>query len=228
MNLKSPAMQKVVVCALFSAMSVGVPAHAQSQNGTEAVRPDVSGERTSDDRSQIPSQGEQRLTVAANRHEDWIADLEGAATSAITVGTLDANSTMQDQAKVEGGATDTSAAVTFDRASYRTGDHGTLQIRVGKYAQGIAATRFGGDNGLSDEMIKIIPLSDVKGLPSEVKFGDADLHFQAVHPGEAKVAVIMPRSGPPKPVANPGTDEVLKQANQDFTNWLSQFLQKQD
>jgi hypothetical protein len=122
-----------------------------------------------------------------------------------------------------GGAINASATVTFDRSSYKAGDKGVLQIRVGKYDQGVAATRFGGAAGLSGEWIKIIPLSDVKGLPSQVPFADTNLPFQTTHPGEAKVAVIMPRSVPPKRVANPGKDEVLNKANQSFESWLSLF-----
>jgi hypothetical protein len=49
------------------------------------------------------------------------------------------------------------------------------------------------------------------------------LSFEAVHPGQARVAVIMPGAVPPKPVANPGNDEGLKQANAAFEQWRSQF-----
>jgi hypothetical protein len=98
-----------------------------------------------------------------------------------------------------------------------------LQIQIASYAKGVELTRFGGAANLPYETIKIIPLSDVKGLPSEVPFANTSLDFQAMHPGQAQVAVIMPGSVPPRRVANPGKDEVLKRANKSFENWVKLF-----
>jgi hypothetical protein len=127
------------------------------------------------------------------------------------------------QGKVEGGATNASAVVSFDRPSYKANEDGELLIlHQEDYLKGLEMTRFGGAANPSMEPIKLIG-SDVEGLPAEVPFGTKRVHFKAKHPGQARVAVSMPGSVPPSRIANPGKDEVLKQANKSYENWLKLF-----
>ena len=73
------------------------------------------------------------------------------------------------------------------------------------YQKVLSMTRFGGASNLANEPIRLIPLSDVKGLPAETPFRTTTLHFVTVHPGEARVAVCFPRAVPPSVWRTRGT-----------------------
>jgi len=130
------------------------------------------------------------------------------------------------QAKITGGALDGSPMAAFNKPSYKPGEKGTLVIgNQENYQKMVEMTRFGGGAKVPDEPIRIIPLSDVRGLPAEAPFGTTRLSFVAVHPGRAQVAVYFPRAVPPKPVADAGNNQVLKQSSAKFEEWLGQFPQ---
>jgi len=149
--------------------------------------------------------------------------LQGKPDSNITIRTLDRTGAPLQQGKVEGGVLDCSPKASFDKPTYKAGERGRLLIQNHEnYQKGIEMTRFGGSAKLTGEPIRLIPLSDVKGLPPEAPFHTTSLNFQALHAGEARVAVILPRILPPKPVENPGNDEGLKQADSIFQSWLRQ------
>jgi hypothetical protein len=144
--------------------------------------------------------------------------------NAIAIRKLDSNGEMLQEAKVNGGVLDGTPKVSFNKPSYKPGEKGQLRIEnQDNYKKLMDATCFGGAAKLTSEPIRIVPLSDVKGLPPQAPFGTTSLPFEAVHPGEARVAVIMPGAVPPKPVPNPGNDEGLKHANAVFERWQSQF-----
>jgi hypothetical protein len=144
--------------------------------------------------------------------------------SAIAIRKLDNNGTILQETKLGAGVLDGTPKISFDKATYKPGQRGQLLIEnQDNYKKLLDDTRFGGAEKLASEVIRIVPLSDVKGLPSQTPYGTTSLSFEAVHPGQARVAVIMPGAVPPKPVANPGNDEGLKQANAAFEQWRSQF-----
>jgi hypothetical protein len=84
-------------------------------------------------------------------------------------------------------------------------------------------TRFGGAANLSNEPIRFVQVSDVKGIPPEVPFGTTRVNFVAGHAGDARVGVIMPRLVPPKPAAPESDDVVSKQSKDAFQRWLDRF-----
>ena len=144
----------------------------------------------------------------------------------IVVRTLDDKGSTLQERKLEGGVLDSSPKASFDKPTYKAGEKGQLLIgNQENYQKGMQITRFGGAANLSREPIRLIPLSDVKGLPPETPFGTTNLNFQTTHAGEARVAVIFPRMLPPKPVENPGNNEELKHANSVFQAWLKQVGQ---
>lgn len=150
--------------------------------------------------------------------------LQPQPTSNIAIRTLDSTGAVLQEGKVTGGILDGTPKATFNKPEYHAGEKGQLQIgNQENYKTLVEMTRFGGSENVSQEPIHIIELSDVKGLPSEVPFGTTTLNFQTTHAGHARVAVIMPRSVPPKPVANPGKDKLLKESNDKFEQWLGQF-----
>lgn len=149
--------------------------------------------------------------------------LPGNPSGNITIRTLDSSGSTLQQGNVAGGSLNATPMANFDKPVYKAGEKGRLLIQnQSNYQAGIAMTRFGGAANLSREPIRIIPLSDITGLPAEAPFATTSLNCQAVHAGEARVAVIFPRALPPKLVQNPGNDEGLKRANAAFQAWLSQ------
>lgn len=149
--------------------------------------------------------------------------IQGTKSGNIAVRTLDDKGSTLQERKLEGGVLDASPKASFDKPTYKAGERGQLLIQNQEnYQKGMQVTRFGGAGNLSREPIRLIPLSDVKGLPSETPFGTTNLKFQTTHAGEARVAVIFPGMLPPKPVENPGTDEGMIQANSIFQKWLKQ------
>lgn len=150
-------------------------------------------------------------------------DLQGIPSNAISVRVLDSNGATLQEGRLVAGALDASPVAKFDKPAYKAGERGQLLIsNQENYRRGMEMTRFGGVINLDREPIHLIPISDVRGLPAETPFNTKSLNFQAVHPGEARVAVVLPRILPPKPVGNPGNDEGLKQANASFQAWLEQ------
>lgn len=148
--------------------------------------------------------------------------LKASPTSKISIRTLDdAGNTVREQ-PVEGGVLDGAPTVSFDKPVYKAGDKGVLTIGNQKsYQSLVEMTRYGGGTSLPHEPIRILQIANVKGLPEAVPFGTSKLNFEVVHPGQAKVGVIMPQLAPPRPVASPGNDPELKRANETFNNWLS-------
>jgi hypothetical protein len=150
--------------------------------------------------------------------------LQPHATSNIAVRTLNSAGETLQEGKVTGGELEGTPRASFDKPVYKAGEKGRLLIgNQENYRKLVEMTRFGGAAKLPNEPIRIIQLSDVKGLPREAPFGTTSLGFHAMHPGEVRVAVLMPRAVPPKPVVNPGKDEALKQSNASFEQWLGQF-----
>ena len=150
--------------------------------------------------------------------------IPGSQSGNIAVRTLDDKGSTLQERKLEGGVLDGSPKASFDKPTYKAGERGQLLIQNQEnYQKCMQITRFRGAGNLSREPIRLIPLSDVKGLPPETPFSTTNLKFQTTHAGEARVAVIFPRMLPPKPVENPGSDEGLKQANSIFQAWLKQI-----
>jgi hypothetical protein len=148
--------------------------------------------------------------------------LKAQDTSNIMVRTLDDKSATLEQGGIEGGLLNGTPMATFDKPSYNAGEKGRLLFaNQESYQKLVEMTKFGGAANLRSEPIRIIPLSDVKGLPTETAFRTTALSFTAVHAGEARVAVYFPRAAPPRPASNPGDNEVVKQANAAFAAWLN-------
>jgi hypothetical protein len=140
--------------------------------------------------------------------------------------TQDANGAIVNQAKIAGGTLNGSPSASFSKPSYKPLEKGTLLLgNYENYQKAASMTKFGGAANISKEPIRIVPLSDVSGLPAEAPFGTTKLNFVAQHPGEALVAVYFPRAVPPKRVADAGNNEILKESNAQFEGWLSKFAQ---
>lgn len=146
------------------------------------------------------------------------------ANANISVRTLDANGAVLEKQEVRGGVLDGTPQVAFDKPSYRTGDKGVLHIsNQENYLKMAEATHFGGAGKLSEQPLRLIQVSAVKGLPPEAPFSTTTLNFEALHAGQARVAVIFPQASPPRPIANPGDDATLKQSNAVFERWRGRF-----
>jgi hypothetical protein len=142
----------------------------------------------------------------------------------VKVITEDSSGATLKESDVKGGEIDGTPSASFNLSNYKPGQKGVLELgNQSNYRKMISMTRFGDATNLADEPITLVPLSDVKGLPAECPFDTRKLSFVALHTGEARVAVYFPRAVPPKPVANPGDDEMLKKSNAQFQDWLAKF-----
>ena len=147
-----------------------------------------------------------------------------AQSSSVSVRTLDSSGAVTNEGRIGGGMLNGTPQVSFDKPSYRAGDKGVLRIgNQQNYSRMVGMTRFGGAENLSNEPIRLVQFSDVKGLPMETPFSTTTLPFEAVHAGEARVGVLFPRAVPPKPAPNPGNDAGMRQSNQVFERWRSNF-----
>jgi hypothetical protein len=157
-----------------------------------------------------------------------LSDYSGlpANSNAVRIVTEDANGATLNQAKVAGGELNGTPTARFNKATYQAGESGTLELgNFDNYKKMVALTKFGGAANLTEQPIRLVPISDVTGLPAETPYGTTKLSFVTTNPGQAQVAVYFPESAPPKPVANPGSSDVLKQADTQFSTWLGQFSQ---
>ena len=145
--------------------------------------------------------------------------------SSVSVRTLDSSGRVVEQAPVSGGVLNGMPSVQFDKPSYKQGDRGVLLIgNQDGYKQAIEMTRFGGAKGIEQEPIRLLQVSDVKGLPPEVPFNTRTLSFVTTHAGQARVALAFPRMTPPRFTANPGNDPELQRANSVFELWRNSFV----
>ncbi|MGA9062957.1 MAG: hypothetical protein WB341_15000 [Terracidiphilus sp.] len=147
-----------------------------------------------------------------------------ANSSSWTIKTEDANGATLEQASVAGGELDGTPTAVFNKPSYKAGESGVLELgNFDNYQKMAALTRFGGADNLTKEPIRLIPISDVSGMPAQVPYGTAKVPFVAGSPGEAEVAVYFPQAVPPQPVANPGNSDLMKQADTQFEDWKDEF-----
>jgi len=154
--------------------------------------------------------------------------LQMQPTSQLAVRTLDSGGATLREGRTTGGVLDGTPHVSFSKPDYKPGETGRLLIgNQENYLKLSEMTKFGASDALRNELIHLVPLSDIEGLPPTAPFGTQSLSFRAVHPGQARVAVYFPRAVPPKQVSNPGDNEVLKQSNAAVTDWLNSFQRAQ-
>ena len=231
-TLKKTALPVAATAGLVSLLTRDQRHPLPVQNGSTTLyigsdQPFANAAIAVDNQNRIPSVTQ---AVFLNRNGDMVGQLSTfknlplKANSKIAIRELNASGATLREANVEGGVLDGTPAVTFNKINYAPGEKGELLIgNQDNYQKLLNMTSFGGATTLQSEPVRIIPLSDLRGLPSQVPYGTTRISFEAVHPGQARVAVIMPRAVPPKPVSNPGNDEGLKQANATFERWQSQF-----
>jgi hypothetical protein len=126
------------------------------------------------------------------------------------------------QASVSGGAFDGSAGTAFNKSDYRPHEKGTLILsNQENYLKMYRLTRYGGDSKIAQMPIRIQPVSDIQGLPSETPLSTKRLPFLAVHPGEVKAIVYFPGAQPPSELV-PSDDKFLQESKASFDQWLKQ------